>query len=54
MLEGSLLFSKDYQAILPSSIFSICQQFKHFQPFSAVLAIFSFRLIEVEGGLREG
>jgi hypothetical protein len=27
MLEGSLLFKKDYQANLPSSIFSICQQF---------------------------
>jgi hypothetical protein len=35
MLEGSLLFSKDYQANLPSSSFSICQQFL------ALSAIFS-------------
>jgi hypothetical protein len=39
MLEGSLLFLKDYQANLPSSIFSICQQFL------ALSAIFSFWLI---------
>jgi hypothetical protein len=32
MLEGSLLFSKDYQANLPSSTFS---HFQQFQPFSA-------------------
>jgi hypothetical protein len=32
MLEGSLLFKKDYQANLPSSTFS---HFQQFQPFSA-------------------
>jgi hypothetical protein len=32
MLEGSLLFEKDYQANLPSSTFS---HFQQFQPFSA-------------------
>jgi hypothetical protein len=39
MLEGSLLFYKDYQAYLPSTIFSICQQFL------ALSAIFSLWLI---------
>ena len=38
MLEGSLLFLKDYQANLPSIIFSI---FQHFQQFLALSAIFS-------------
>jgi hypothetical protein len=42
MLEGSLLFQKDYQASLPSSIFSICQQFLALSDiFSSFLPAFS-------------